>query len=138
MQWGKDRPPTGQFDAYSPQQPQTPGYPQNSPSYGFSQYGGPAPMTPQGGHSSTAMNSMPGYPPAHHSPGPSPASRGWTQQPQGNFPPSGMPPQGYGNMQMPGSAGGYGHDQNPAAGWGQQPTSGYPRNPPTNNSFGGY
>ena len=97
-------------------------------------------MTPQGGpHSSTSMTPMSGYPAQHQSPGPSSAGRGgWNQQPQGGFPPSGMPPQGYGNMPMPGSAGGYGHDQNSAVGWGQSGAGAYPRNPAGNNNFGGY
>ncbi|MCJ1375162.1 hypothetical protein MMC20_006396 [Loxospora ochrophaea] len=138
--WGKDRPPTGQYDGFSPQQPQTPNYPQTSPGYTFPQYGGPAgPMTPQGGpHSSTSMNSMSGYPANHQSPGPSPASRNWPQS-QGNFGGPGMPPQGYGNMQMPGSAGGYGPtDQNSAgSSWGPPSAGGFSRNPPAGN-FGGY
>ena len=93
-------------------------------------------MTPQGPHASTAMNSMPGYPPAHQSPGPSPAGRGWNQQPQGSFPSTGMPPQGHGNVQMPGSAGGYGHQPSYAGVWGDTAHSGYTRNQPTNNNFG--
>ncbi|KAL9622162.1 MAG: hypothetical protein Q9160_003505 [Pyrenula sp. 1 TL-2023] len=50
--WGKDRPPTGQFDNYSPQTAATPGgYNTQASPYGFPQYGGPTPggpMTPQG------------------------------------------------------------------------------------------
>lgn len=84
------------------------------------------------------MNTMSGYPPTHQSPGPSPAGRGWSQQPQPGFSPTGMPTQAYGSMQMPGSAGGYGHDQNSAGGWGQASASAYQRNPAANNSFGGY
>ncbi|ERF71477.1 hypothetical protein EPUS_00466 [Endocarpon pusillum Z07020] len=102
--WGKDRPPTGQFDAYSPQAPAAPASAysaQPSPYGGFPQYGGPAgpggPMTPQG---------------------PSPGGRGgWDAQPSpyGGQP---MPTQGYG--QMPGSAGGYGRGQPaPNPGWNQ-------------------
>ncbi|MCJ1257881.1 hypothetical protein MMC24_005709 [Lignoscripta atroalba] len=137
--WGKDRPPTGQFDGYSPSQPQTPGYPQSSPSYGFPQYGGPGPMTPQNGpHSAVSINSMPGYPTSHQSPGPSPAGRGWSHA-QGGFSGPGMAPQGYGNIQMPGSAGGYGQDQN-SAGWGQPSATGFSRNTANNgnHSYGGY
>ena len=37
---GKHRPPIGQLDGYSPQQPPTPSYSQASPAYGFPQYGG--------------------------------------------------------------------------------------------------
>lgn len=48
-QWGKDRPPTGQFDQYSPQTPlasatSPTAFNPNSPF--FPQYGGP--MSPQG------------------------------------------------------------------------------------------
>ena len=49
-QWGKDRPPTGQFDGYSPQA-QTPGFPPTPGGYHqFPQYGPPSggPMSPQG------------------------------------------------------------------------------------------
>jgi len=94
-------------------------------------------MTPQGGpHSSTP--SMAGYPPNHQSPlGMSPGGRGWDLQ--NGFGGPGMAPQGYGNMQMPGSAGGYGRgNQNPSpAGWGQQGTGNYQNNP-GNNGYGGY
>ncbi|KEY79609.1 nuclear and cytoplasmic polyadenylated RNA binding protein pub1 [Aspergillus fumigatus] len=45
--WGKDRPPTGQFDNFSGQQPNSP-FNSNPATY-FPQYGGPgAPITPQG------------------------------------------------------------------------------------------
>lgn len=138
-QWGKDRPPTGQFDGYSPQQPQTPSFPQASPGYGFPQYGGgPGAMTPQGApQSANSANSMPAYPPSHQSPmgGPSPGARNWTQPP-GSYGGPGMTPQGYGGVQMPASAGGYGRtDQNPSAGWGPQSAGAFPSNPPS-NSFG--
>lgn len=140
--WGKDRPPTGQFDGYSPQQPQTPSFPQASPGYGFPQYGGgPGAMTPQGApHSSNSANSMSAYPPNHQSPmgGPSPGGRNWNQ-PQGGFGGPGMTPQGYGNVQMPASAGGYGRgDQNSSGGWGPQSAGGFPSNAPSNNFGGGY
>lgn len=49
MQWGKDRPPTGQFDGFSPAQAQS-AYPQ-SPAAFFPQYGQPGPMSPQCKHS---------------------------------------------------------------------------------------
>jgi len=133
LQWGKDRPPTGQFDGYSPQQAQTPGYPQTPSAY-FPQYGGPGgPMTPQGGpHSSAA--SMSGYPTNHQSPlGPSPGGRGWGQD-QGGFAGPGMAAQGYG--QMPGSAGGYGRgSQTPGSQWGQPSAGGFGN---VGNGFGGY
>ncbi|MCJ1310083.1 hypothetical protein MMC25_003744 [Agyrium rufum] len=136
--WGKDRPPTGQFDGYSPQggQPQTPSFPQGSQNFGFPQYGAPSPMSPGGGqHPPTPMS---GY--GSHQPGPSPGARQWSQSGQGGFPSVGLPPQGYGNMQMPGSAGGYGHEQGSAAGWNQSAgAGGYPRNvAPNNNNYGGY
>ncbi|PYH46361.1 nuclear and cytoplasmic polyadenylated RNA-binding protein pub1 [Aspergillus saccharolyticus JOP 1030-1] len=66
--WGKDRPPTGQFDNFSGQQASSPF--NSSPTPYFPQYGGPGgPMTPQG---------------------PNPAGRGWDQ--------SGMGGQGYGQV----------------------------------------
>jgi hypothetical protein len=137
MQWGKDRPPTGQFDnTYSPQAPATPGFAQASPAYGFPQYGAPVPMTPQAGpHSAGPMGA---YAPNHQSPGPvTSPTRGYGQV-QGGFPSAGFPPHGYG--QMPGSAGGYGHDQNSAGGWAQGGAAGFPRQPPAgaNGSFAGY
>lgn len=126
-QWGKDRPPTGQFEGYSPQQPQTPGgYPQASPAYGgFPQYGGPQAMTPQGGPPSAG--SMSGYPAQSPMAGPSPGGRGYGGYGGG----PGMPPQGYGQMQggagsMPGSAGGYGrNDQMPPNYGAPQSAGGY-------------
>ena len=96
-------------------------------------------MTPQNGpHSAVSINSMPGYPTSHQSPGPSPAGRGWSHA-QGGFSGPGMAPQGYGNIQMPGSAGGYGQDQN-SAGWGQPSATGFSRNTANNgnHSYGGY
>lgn len=49
--WGKDRPPTGQFDGYSPpSQPQS-AYPQTPQAF-FPQYGQPTAMSPQGKHRS--------------------------------------------------------------------------------------
>ncbi|KAL9105606.1 MAG: hypothetical protein Q9227_009264 [Pyrenula ochraceoflavens] len=110
--WGKDRPPTGQFDNYSPQTAATPGGYSTQPSPYFPQYGGgapggPGPITPQG---------------------PSPGGRGWDGNQQGGFGGVGaamgnqfgsMPPGGaggFGRGQMPPSAGGYG--QGPAAGFG--------------------
>ena len=127
IQWGKDRPPTGQFEGYSPQQPQTPsGYPQASPAYGgFPQYGGPQALAPQGGpHSAGPMS---GYPSQSPMAGPSPGGRGYGGYGGGPA----MPPQGYGQMQsasanMPGSAGGYGRSDQ------MQPTYGAPQ------SAGGY
>ncbi|KAF9882721.1 hypothetical protein FE257_005495 [Aspergillus nanangensis] len=66
--WGKDRPPTGQFDNYSGQQGNSPF--NNNPTPFFPQYNGPGgPMTPQG---------------------PNPAGRGWDQ--------SGMAGQNYGQV----------------------------------------
>ena len=140
FQWGKDRPPTGQFDQpqYSPQQPQTPSYGQPQPAYGFPQYGGP--MTPQGGpQSATSAHPMSGYPSNHQSPmgGPSPSGRTYGNQPQGYGGPS-MTPQGYpGSAGIPpGSAGGYGRDQGSAGGYGAPPSAG--GYPPSNVPSGGY
>lgn len=82
---------------------------------------------------------MPGYPSNHQSPlGPSPGGSGWGD-PQNGFRGPAMPPQGYGNIQMPGSAGGYGRgNQNPSSGgWGPHSAGSFPSNPP-NNGYGGY
>ncbi|KAF2723632.1 nuclear and cytoplasmic polyadenylated RNA-binding protein pub1 [Polychaeton citri CBS 116435] len=46
--WGKDRPPTGQFDGYSPAAQPHSAFPQ-TPQFGFPQYGQPNPMSPQAG-----------------------------------------------------------------------------------------
>jgi len=48
--WGKDRPPTGQFDGYSPapQTHQPPSAYPGTPQTFFPQYGQPGPMSPQG------------------------------------------------------------------------------------------
>ncbi|GAM33388.1 nonsense-mediated-related protein [Talaromyces pinophilus] len=90
--WGKDRPPTGQFDGYQAQQG-GPGF--NASPY-FPQYGVPGgPMSPQG---------------------PAPAGRGWDQQ--GNNFSGAVPGQGY---QAPSNAGGYGRGQNNAGNNWQQP-----------------
>lgn len=98
-------------------------------------------MTPQGGpHSSNSATPMSAYPPTHQSPmgGPSPGPRNWNQ-PQGGFGGPGMAPQGYGNVQMPGSAGGYGRgDQQHSSGnWAPQSVGGFPSSA-SNSNFGGY
>ncbi|KAF1815119.1 hypothetical protein P152DRAFT_246360 [Eremomyces bilateralis CBS 781.70] len=50
--WGKDRPPTGQFETYSPAQGPNSAFPQTPSAY-FPQYGGPpGPMSPQGTYNS--------------------------------------------------------------------------------------
>ncbi|KAJ9202458.1 hypothetical protein DTO166G4_4509 [Paecilomyces variotii] len=109
--WGKDRPPTGQFDGFSPQQAgaAAAGFGGAASPY-FPQYGGPTgPMTPTG---------------------PSPAGRGWDQQAT-NFGGPGIPVQGYG--QLPGNAAGYGRGQTPpGAAWAQPGNAGF------GNGFGGY
>ncbi|KAI9842565.1 MAG: hypothetical protein M1837_007078 [Sclerophora amabilis] len=131
--WGKDRPPTGQFDGYSPQTAQTPGYPQTPSAY-FPQYGGPGgPMTPQGGPPSAA-GSFSGHPANPQSPlGPSPGAQRWGQEPAGFGGPQ-MAQGGYG--QMPGSAGGYGRgNQTPGSQWGQPSAGGFGN---VGNGFGGY
>lgn len=97
-------------------------------------------MAPQGGpHSANAAHAMSGYPNNHQSPaGPSPGGRGGWAGPQGGYGAPSMTPQGYGNMQMPGSAGGYGRgDQSSNGGWGPPSAGAYPNNGP-NNQYGGY
>jgi nucleolysin TIA-1/TIAR len=92
--WGKDRPPTGQYDTFSPQQANA-GF-NNSPAGFFPQYGGPP----------NPMNQ-----------GPAPAGRGWDQQ-ANNFTGPAMPGQGY---PQAGNAGGYGRGQpmSPSGNWDQ-------------------
>ncbi|KAL8821122.1 MAG: hypothetical protein Q9191_007374 [Dirinaria sp. TL-2023a] len=137
--WGKDRPPTGQFDQYSPHQPQTPSYGQQP--YSFPQYGGP--MTPQGGPQSAASaHPMSGYPSSHQSPmsGTSPGRYGG--QAQGGFGGAGMPPPNYqmsGGSGMPSSAGGYGRDQSSAGGYGgPHSAGGYASSNMSSGGYGGY
>ncbi|KAI9758723.1 MAG: hypothetical protein M4579_002898 [Chaenotheca gracillima] len=132
--WGKDRPPTGQFEGYSPQTANTPSYAQNQPAY-FPQYGGPGgPMTPQGGPTS-ATGSFSGHPVNPQSPlGPSPGAQRWGQE-SGGFGGPQMSQGGYG--QMPGSAGGYGRgSQTPNSQWGQPNAANFGGN--VGNGFGGY
>jgi len=130
LQWGKDRPPTGQFDGYSPQgNPQTPQYP-NTPSAFFPQYGGPGgPMSPQGGPNSAGG-------PNHQGPQ-SPAGPGgnrWQEGNQGFGSPSG---QAYGGMQNNNpNAGGFGRGNGANQGWqGANNAGGFTGN---SNGFSGY
>lgn len=106
--WGKDRPPTGQFEAYSPAQGPNSAFPQTPNAY-FPQYNGPgAPMSPQG---------------------PSPGGQPYPQNQAGFGGPGIAQPY----QQMPGSAGGYGRGGQPQQQWGQ-PTQGNFNQ----NGFGGY
>ncbi|KAF2181926.1 hypothetical protein K469DRAFT_670298 [Zopfia rhizophila CBS 207.26] len=108
--WGKDRPPTGQFEGYSPAQAPNSAYPQTPNAY-FPQYsGGPGgPMSPQVG--------------------PSPGGQPFAQN-QAGF---GGPGMGQPYQQMPGSAGGYGRGGQPQQQWGQPNQGNFGQ-----NGFGGY
>lgn len=111
--WGKDRPPTGQFEGYSPAGGPNSAYPQTPNQY-FPQYnagGAGGPMSPQQG--------------------PSPGGQPFAQQQAFGGGP-GMAQQPY--PQMPGSAGGYqqGRGGQPQQQWGQQPQQGF-----NQNGFGG-
>ncbi|CAO2652006.1 Nn.00g002890.m01.CDS01 [Neocucurbitaria sp. VM-36] len=108
--WGKDRPPTGQFEGYSPAGGPNSAYPQTPSAY-FPQYGG----GPQGGPMSPS--------------GPSPGGQPFAQQQQA-FGNPGMP---YQQMQQPGSAGGYGRGAPQQQQWGQSPQGNF-----NQNGFGGY
>ncbi|WPH01875.1 Hypothetical protein R9X50_00472900 [Acrodontium crateriforme] len=107
--WGKDRPPTGQFDGYSPAGTPQSGFPQGAPAF-FPQYSA-GPMSPQ---ASTPGGQFP------------------SQQSPGNF---GMPPQG---MQQaphagwPGQNAPYGGGQAPGGFMGQ------PQGAPFGRGYGGY
>jgi nucleolysin TIA-1/TIAR len=92
-QWGKDRPPTGQFDGFSPQQAGAAGFGSAASPY-FPQYGGPTgPMTPAG-ELEIGLSPMQLMLTKLAS-GPSPAGRGWDQQAT-NFGGPGIPTQGLG------------------------------------------
>ena len=112
LQWGKDRPPTGQFDNFSPQQGNAAPF-NNSPAGFFPQYGGPANPMNQGEPSIHLIS--------RHSLtniiGPAPAGRGWDQQPN-NFNGPAMAGQGYAQA---GNTGGYGRGQamSPSGNWDQ-------------------
>ncbi|KAI4952486.1 hypothetical protein J4E91_002957 [Alternaria rosae] len=109
--WGKDRPPTGQFEGYSPAGGPNSAYPQTPSAY-FPQYGG----GPQGGPMSPS--------------GPSPGGQPFAQQQQA-FGNPGMPYQQ--QMQQPSSAGGYGRGAPQQPQWGQSPQAAF-----NQNGFGGY
>lgn len=132
--WGKDRPPTGQFDGFSPaaqtQQPPSafPGTPQTF----FPQYGQPGPMSPQAG--------TPGGQYAQHPP---PGS--WQQTSGMAPPPQGMhhqpSPGSWGPPQLtPQSAGGYAGapPQGPPAGYGIPPQGPPPQASAPFGGRGGY
>ncbi|KAK5117792.1 hypothetical protein LTR85_008767 [Meristemomyces frigidus] len=132
--WGKDRPPTGQFDgAFSPAgQPPQSAYPPPTPQAYFPQYGQPNPMSPQA--------PTPGGQFGQH---PSPSPGNWQQPPpmaqqmtpqmtpqSGMHPPAGSwPPQ---HMAPPQSAGGYGGNHTPG---GYMPQ---PQSAPFGRGYGGY
>lgn len=115
FQWGKDRPPTGQFDGYQGQQAGGPGF--NAAPY-FPQYGVPGgPMSPQG---ELVQQNQHGQSPRMYFDnlsGPAPAGRGWDQQ-GNNFSGGAVPGQGY---QGPNNGGGYGRGQNNSGNNWQQP-----------------
>jgi len=123
--WGKDRPPTGQFEGYSPAGGPPSAYAQTPSAY-FPQYGG----GPQGGPMSGGP--MAGGPMSPS--GPSPGGQAFAQQQQafGN-PQMGNPQMAYQPMQQPGSAGGYGRGAPQPQQWGQSPQAAF-----SQNGFGGY
>ncbi|EMC98207.1 hypothetical protein BAUCODRAFT_416441 [Baudoinia panamericana UAMH 10762] len=90
--WGKDRPPTGQFDGYSPAPPQS-AFPPTPQTY-FPQYGQPNPMSP---------------PPSGFAPHPNPG--GWASSQM--TPQTMQPPPGSWPTAMPPSAGGYAGSHTP-------------------------
>ncbi|KAF2122920.1 hypothetical protein BDV96DRAFT_639474 [Lophiotrema nucula] len=114
--WGKDRPPTGQFDGFSPAQGPNSAYPQTPNQY-FPQYGGApgGPMSPQG---------------------PSPGGQSFVpaQAQQQGFGQAGIPQPGPYQQPMPQSAGGYGGAGRGQQQWGQPggQAGGFPQ-----NGFGG-
>ncbi|KAF2654632.1 hypothetical protein K491DRAFT_600430 [Lophiostoma macrostomum CBS 122681] len=126
--WGKDRPPTGQFEGYSPAQAPNSAYPQ-TPSQYFPQYSGPGgPMSPQGERHKRKLRYRRDH--ANSRAGPSPGGQPFGQNNAG-FGGPGIP-QPY--QQMPGSAGGYGRGAQPQQQQWGQPTQGNFNQ----NGFGGY
>ncbi|KAF2140728.1 uncharacterized protein K452DRAFT_229800 [Aplosporella prunicola CBS 121167] len=113
--WGKDRPPTGQFEGYSPATAAPgSGFPPTPSAY-FPQYGGPGPMgSPQGLFISR----------------PSPGAQPFGQASAGFGGPAMTSPY----QQMPGSAGGFGRGSN-AGQWAQPTPGGFGG---VNNGFQGY
>ncbi|KAI9819376.1 MAG: hypothetical protein M1826_001173 [Phylliscum demangeonii] len=132
--WGKDRPPTGQFEGYSPQPGQGAAYPPNPAPY-FPQYSSPGgPMPPQAGPYPPAA-SFSGHPASAQSPmGPSPGGPRWGQD-QGGFGSPAMNQGGYGPMAN--SPAGYNRNSaGPAPQWSQHNGGGGFGN--VGNGFGGY
>ncbi|KAJ4409374.1 E3 ubiquitin-protein ligase pub1 [Didymella pomorum] len=130
--WGKDRPPTGQFEGYSPAGP-SPAYAQAPGAY-FPQYGGGpgGPMSPSGERHRRKLQYRKSQSNARA--GPSPGGQPFAQQ-QAGF---GGPGMNYQQMQpqqmQPGSAGGYGRGAPaPQQQWGQPGQGGF-----NQNGFGGY
>ncbi|KAH9866291.1 hypothetical protein J1614_008857 [Plenodomus biglobosus] len=137
--WGKDRPPTGQFEGYSPAGGPPSAYPQTPNAY-FPQYGG----GPQGGPMSGGpMSGGPMSPSGERHrrklqyrnkqsnarAGPSPGGQAFAQQQQA----FGNPQMAYQQMQQPGSAGGYGRGAPQQQQWGQSPQAAF-----NQNGYGGY
>lgn len=126
--WGKDRPPTGQFEGYSPAGP-NPAYPQTPSAY-FPQYGGGPGGPMAGGPMSGGPMSggpMSGGPMSPS--GPSPGGQPFAQQ-QAGF---GGPGMQYQQQMQPGSAGGYGRGAPQQPQWGQPGQGNF-----NQNGFGGY
>ncbi|KAF1951162.1 hypothetical protein CC80DRAFT_425107 [Byssothecium circinans] len=115
--WGKDRPPTGQFEGYSPAAAPNSAFPQTPSTY-FPQYNaGPGgPMSPQGERHRRKLRYRNSHSNARA--GPSPGGQPFAQTQQQGFGGPGMA-QPY--QQMPQSAGGYGRGQQPQQQWGGQP-----------------
>lgn len=120
LQWGKDRPPTGQFDNFAAPQGNAAAF-GNGPAGFFPQYGGAAnPMNQGKLHNSSELLHL-----LISASGPAPAGRGWDQQ-ANNFNGAAMAGQAYAQA---GNAGGYGRGQpmSPSGNWDQ-----------SNNFNGGY
>ncbi|KNG48617.1 nuclear and cytoplasmic polyadenylated rna-binding protein pub1 [Stemphylium lycopersici] len=128
--WGKDRPPTGQFEGYSPAGGPNSAYPQTPSAY-FPQYGGGpqgGPMSPSGERHRRKLQYRNKQSNARAGPSPGGAPFAQQQQAFGN---PGMPFQQ--QMQQPGSAGGYGRGAPQQPQWGQSPQAAF-----NQNGFGGY
>lgn len=136
-QWGKDRPPTGQFEGYSPAQSQSGFPPQTSAAY-FPQYGQPPnAMSPQGASTwlslviSLLLIHRVGTTPVGQYQHPQPGSWQQSQTPQGMQP----SPSSWTQHMPPPSAGGYGQVP-PLGGFMGQPPP--PQGAPFGRGYGGY
>ncbi|KAK3708542.1 E3 ubiquitin-protein ligase pub1 [Vermiconidia calcicola] len=129
--WGKDRPPTGQFEGYSPAQAPQSAYPPTPQAF-FPQYGQPPPSAMSPHNAMSPQASTPGGQFGHQPPpGSWPSQNMPGMTPQSMHPPG--PPGGWQPQLTPQSAGGFQGQPPPGPFMGQpQPAAPYGR------GYGGY